>query len=418
MPRTDSDSWAWRVLYGASLVLVLGGFLFSLRSILNPFLLFLLLLLLASPFAGSRTHLLVVGASGLLTAVWILETTGFLLAPFVLALACAYILHPLLLRLERRGASRPAAIGLISLPVIASVALVVLVGVPALSSQAARFIGSTPELVEEGTRRLQTLELELSRRDFPLLDEEALIARLRAFEPQQAVDFLDARREAIAEALWRGLLGAGRGLGVVLTILGFLVLTPILTFYLLRDWERLLQRLRALLPRPREAGVVAFMLEYDSLLARYMRGQLLAATIVGVLTGVGFWLLGFPYALLLGVTAGVFNVVPYLGLLVSLAPALLIAIFSGSFLLSLLKIAIVFGVVQLLDGSVIGPRILGDSVGLHPVWVILSLSVSGFFFGFVGLLLAIPLAVLVKLLMREAASRYEASGIFRGESEV
>lgn len=417
MQRADTESWAWRVLYGASLVLVLGAFLFSLREILNPFLLFLLLLALASPFAGSRTHLLVVGAAGLLTAIWVLQTTGFLLAPFVLALGFAYILHPLLVRMERRGLSRSAAIGVISLPVIAAVALVVLVGIPALSQQVGRFIGNTPEFVSAGTERLQALEVELSRRDFPLIDEEALIARLRAFEPEQAIRFLEARRAAIAEALWRGLLGAGRGLGAVLTVVGFLVLTPILTFYLLRDWERLLVRLRGLIPRRRERRVVGLVREYDSLLARYMRGQLIAAAVVGVLTGVGFWLLGFPYALLLGVTAGVFNVVPYLGLIVSLAPALIIAIFSGSFLLSLLKIAIVFGAVQLLDGSVIGPRIVGDSVGLHPVWVILSLSIAGFFFGFVGLLLAIPLAVLVKLVLREAAVRYEASTLFRGGSD-
>ena len=135
---------------------------------------------------------------------------------------------------------------------------------------------------------------------------------------------------------------------------------------------------------------------------------------MGVLTGLGFWILGFPYALLLGVVAGVFNIVPYLGLVVSLVPALIIALFSGSVLLSLGKIALVFGVVQLLDSSVIGPRILGESVGLHPVWVILALAVSGFFFGFVGLLLAIPLAVLVKLLLAYGLERYRGSALYRG----
>ncbi len=137
---------------------------------------------------------------------------------------------------------------------------------------------------------------------------------------------------------------------------------------------------------------------------------------VGVLAGLGFWLLNFPYALLLGVVAGVFNVVPYLGLIASLIPALLIALFSGAILLSLGKIALVFVVVQLLDGTVIGPRIVGESVGLHPVWVILALAVAGFFAGFVGLLMAIPLAVLVKLLLRMALARYESSQLFRGSA--
>lgn len=414
MSTSEPDSWAWRALYGAALVLVLGAFLFSLRSILNPFLLFVLLAVLVSPFAGSRAHLLLVGSAALLTIFWVLETTGFLLAPFVLALGLAYILHPLLRRLESERVSRPLAIGLISLPVVALVALVVLVGIPALSQQVGRFVGSTPELVAAGSARLARLQAELARRDYPLIDEEALIARLRSIQPDAVIAFVEARRAAIAEGLWRGLLGAGRGLGAVLTVLGFLVLTPILTYYLLRDWERLLGRVRSLVPRSREGQIIGFAREYDRLLGLYMRGQLTAAAVVGVLTGVGFWLLGFPYALLLGVTAGVFNVVPYLGLIVSLVPALIIAVFSGSFLMSLLKIAIVFGVVQLLDGSVIGPRIVGDSVGLHPVWVILSLSVAGFFFGFVGLLLAIPLAVLVKMLLTAAVERYQRSPLFHG----
>jgi predicted PurR-regulated permease PerM len=414
MPPTEQDSWAWRVVYGAALAFVLGAFLFSLRDILNPFLLFVLLTALVSPFAGSRSHMLLVAVAGLLTVIWILETTGFLLAPFVLALGLAYIVHPVLLRMESERISRTGAIGLLALPVVVGVALVVLVGIPALSQQTGRLVGSIPELVTAGSTRLEALQLELARRDFPLIDEAAVIARIQAIQPDAVVAFLEARRAAIAEAVWRGLLGAGRGLGAVLTVLGFLILTPILTFYLLRDWERILARLRSLIPRARQEQILGFTQEYDRLLARYLRGQLTAAAVVGILTGIGFWLVGFPYALLLGVTAGVFNVVPYLGLIVSLAPALVIAIFSGSFLLSLGKIALIFGVVQLLDGSVIGPRIVGESVGLHPVWVILSLSVAGFFFGFVGLLIAIPLAVLVKLLLASAVKRYQRSPLFHG----
>jgi predicted PurR-regulated permease PerM len=417
MTRPEPESWAWRVLYGVALALVLAAFLLSLRDILNPFLLFVLLAALVSPFAGTRSHLLLVTVAGLLTVIWILETTGFLLAPFLLALGLAYVFHPLLLRLESERISRPAAIGILSLPLVVGIALAVLVGIPALSAQAARLIGSVPELVATGTAKLDQLQLELQRRDFPLIDEEAVIARIRAIQPDAVIAFVESRRAAIAEAAWRGLLGAGRGIGAVLTVLGFLVLTPILTYYLLRDWERILARLRALLPRAREGQILTFAREYDRLLARYMRGQLIAASIVGVLTGIGFWLVGFPNALLLGVTAGVFNVVPYLGLIVSLLPALVIAVFSGSFLLSLGKIVLVFAVVQVLDGSVIGPRVVGESVGLHPVWVILSLSVAGFFFGFVGLLIAIPLAVLVKLALLAALERYQRSPLFHGRAE-
>lgn len=414
MKRPEEESWAWTGVYAVVLVLVLAAFFLSVRDILNPFLLFVLLAVLISPFAGSRTHLLLVGSAGVLTIIWVLETTGFLLAPFLLALGVAYIFHPILLRMESERVSRTSAIGLLTLPLLGIVALIILVGIPALNHQAARLVGSIPEFVEAGEVKLTELQLELGRRDFPFIDEQAVIERIQSIQPDVVVAFLEERRAAIAEAAWRGLVGAGRGLGTVFTILGFLVLTPILAFFLLRDWERILVRMRSLIPRAREEQILAFATEYDRLLARYMRGQLTAAAVVGVLTGIGFWLLGFPYALLLGVTAGVFNVVPYLGLIVSLVPALIIAIFSGSFLLSIGKIALVFGVVQTLDSSVLGPRIVGDSVGLHPVWVILALSVSGFFFGFVGLLLAIPLAVLVKMLLLAGIERYQRSTLFHG----
>jgi predicted PurR-regulated permease PerM len=199
----------------------------------------------------------------------------------------------------------------------------------------------------------------------------------------------------------------------VLTVLGYVVLTPVLTFYILRDWDVLTAKTQALVPPQRRGGVLAFVREYDDLLSRYLRGQVLAAATVGVATWLILWALDFPYSGLVGAVAGVFNVVPYLGLIVSLVPALLIALLSGSVAVSLLKVAVAFAAVQALDGAVIGPRIVGGSVGLHPVLVILALAVGGFFFGFVGLLIAVPGAVLLKLLLRRGLARYRASAAFQ-----
>lgn len=411
-----SESANWKSVYGVAVVLVLAFFLFSLRSILNPFVLFVLLVFLMSPQAGSRPHLLVVGASGVLTLFWLLHTTGFLLAPFILALALAYILNPLVGRLARGRLGRSAAIGLLALPLMGAIAVGILVGIPALSHQVADFIQRVPELIPWAIARGEALQVQLLRRDLPYLDEEALLARLRSVQPDQVVAYLQTRQEELARRVWDAVLGVGRGVGSVLSILSYVFLTPILTFYLLRDYHGITGRLAALVPRSRQERWLGFFREYDRLLAAYLRGQLLAAAIVGVLTAVGFWLLDFPYALLLGVIAGVFNVVPYMGLVVSLIPALVIALFSGAVLLSLGKIALVFTVVQLLDGSVVGPKIVGESVGLHPVWVILALAVSGYFFGFVGLLIAVPLAVLVKLLLLAGLTRYQRSRIFRGDA--
>ena len=422
-PQSPADSFNWRTLHGVVVLLVLGGFLYSVRGILNPFLLFLLLLFVISPYQGTRHHLLIVSSTAVLTFIWMLSTTGFLLAPFILALVLAYIQHPVVDKLEGRRIgrfriSRALAVGLLALPALGVLLLVIFVAIPAISGEIADFIRSTPAFVQSFTARLDAWERQLQTRDIPGLDEQAVIAQLRAIQPEAVMAWLQQRQSAIAAGVWRGVLGVGKGVGAVLTLLSYVFLTPIITFYLLRDWGTFEQRMAALVPGPHKERVLGFAREYDRLLAGYLRGQLIAAAIVGVLTWLGFWILGFPYALLLGVIAGVFNVIPYMGLVASAIPALVIAMFTPSPLASLGKIAIVFAVVQILDGSVVGPKIVGEAVGLHPVWVILALAVFGFFFGFVGLLIAVPLAVLVKLCLLYALNRYRASRLFLGERPV
>lgn len=415
MNEKAPDPFNWRTWHAVVVLGVLGLFLFSIRSILNPFILFLLLLFLVQPYSGTRFHLMLVSTSALLTFIWVLDTTGFLLAPFVLALVLAYIQHPMIARLERRGLSRLAATVLMALPALGVLALLLFVGIPALSAQIAEFIRGTPAFLQTATLRLEAWQAQLQSRDLPWLDEQAMVDRLRSVQPEAVMAWMQQRQAALMQGAWTGLLGVGKGLGAVLSLLSYVFLTPIITFYLLRDWSAIQARLRDLVPGPYRDRVVGFASEYDRLLARYLRGQVLAAAIVGVLTWLGFLIAGFPYALLLGAVAGVFNIIPYMGLIASLIPALVIALFSASPLVALLKIAAVFAVVQVLDSSVIGPRVVGEAVGLHPVWVLLALAVTGYFFGFVGLLIAVPLAVLVKLLLGYALNRYRASTLFRGE---
>ncbi len=409
-----ADGLSWRTIHAVVVVVVLALFLFSLRTLLNPFLLFLLFLFLVSPSAGSRHYVMLVSATAVLTLVWLLETTGFLLAPFFLALVLAYVLHPVVSLLERRGLSRTLAVFLLAVPIVGIIVLVIGFAIPALGEQVAGFIQNVPGYLNAATLQVERWQVILQRRDIPYLDEDAVLERLRSIRPEAVVAYLQERQAQLASAAWRGALGVGRGVSSVLTVLGYVFLTPILTFYVLRDWRAIESSLAGLVPPARQDRILGFFREYDRLLSGYLRGQFLAASIVGVLTWLGFWLVGFPYALLLGVVAGVFNVIPYMGLVASLIPAVIIALFSGSVLLSLGKIALVFTVVQVLDGSVLGPKIVGEAVGLHPVWVILALAVSGSFFGFVGLLIAVPLAVLVKLLLSSALDRYRGSRLFQG----
>jgi predicted PurR-regulated permease PerM len=357
-----------------------------------------------------------VGVTGVLTLLWLLDTTGFLLAPFVLALILAYMLDPLVDRMEGRRLGRSLAIILLILPVLALLALAIIFGVPSAANQIAGIIQATPEFLSRLATWLESAREQILVVDIPLLDEEALLDRLRAVDSAAVMAFLQERREAIASGIWSGVLGFGRGLGTFFTILGYTVLTPVLTFYLLRDYDGFKARVADLIPVKRRTDVLAVASDYDHLLSRYLRGQITVALAMGVITTLGLLVFRFPNAILLGALVTVFSVVPYLGLILSLLPALFIALVSGNVGFSLLTIAIVYGGSQVLEGAVISPRIVGESVGLHPVWVVLALSVSGFFLGFIGLLIAVPLAVGVKLLLGRGLQKYRDSELFRGET--
>ena len=405
----------WRAAEATAAMLVLGFFLFSLRGVLTPPLLFLLLWAVLIPFRGMPGHSALVAIAGALTLAWLLSTTGSLLAPFVLALILAYVLDPLVDKLEGLKMPRALAILLLTLPALGVLALLILIMVPAAIAQLGSAFDGIPLFFQRMSTWLQTSEEWLLRVDIPLIDEEGLVEQLRSVDSAAALAFLQERQEALAGGVLTGVLGLGRGIGSVLTILGYVFLTPVLTYYLLRDWDRLTKGVAELIPHDHRDGVVSFAIESDYLLSRYFRGQVTVAIAVGTITGLGLAIARFPQAATLGLIVAIFSVVPYLGLVLSLVPAVFIALVSFEGVgLSLLKVAIVYGIAQGLEGAVISPRIVGESVGLHPVWIVLSLAAGGFFFGFVGLLIGVPAAVVVKLLIQRGLDRYKASEMYLG----
>ena len=393
-----------RVLYAAIVFAAAALLLHAVLPVLSPVVLYLLLLLLLTPYRGTREHLLLVAGATLLVLLWLLHALGSILAPFLIAFVIAYILDPAADALERRRVPRSLAVALLLVPVLAGLALALIFGIPALAQQAADLVEQIPAALTRAVRWLQGLRTRLEGLDLPFLSGEA-VARQLTLDEARVAAFLQAQRQAVLEHAWGTVLGVGRGFGFVLTLIGYVVLTPVLIVYLLRDFNRITTRLEQLAPASRRERWMGFAREYDHLLARFLRGQVIAALIVGVLTWIGLLIVGFPYSGLVAATAGVFNLVPYLGLIVSVIPVVFIALLSGSFLGLLLKAGIVFFIVQLIDSTVTGPRIVGESVGLHPVWVMLALAIGGFFLGFVGLLLAMPAAVLIKLLLRDALAR-------------
>lgn len=417
-----NDTGRWdgveRILFMAVALAVAVLFFLSFGSFLNPFLFFWVLVGVLWPYRGTPQHTALLLVAGALTLLWVLATTGSLLAPFALAFVLAYILDPVVDRMSERRFSRTTSILLLALPVVGGATLAVFVGVPAAVGQLGELLEQLPALFERITGWAEHWEERLLALNLPVIDEVALVAELRQIDSDALMEVTRAQFENVVSGVWTGVLGVGRGLGTVFTLLGYAVLTPVLTFYLLRDYDRLNARLLELIPKSRREAVVSFAADYDRDLSAYLRGQFMVALIVGTMTAVGLAVLNFPYAFLIGAGVAVFGLIPYAGLLLSLIPAVIIALLSGNVGLSLAKVAGVFGLAQALEGTVISPRIVGESVGLHPVWIVLSLSVGGFFLGFLGLLIGVPLAVGLKLVLVRVIERYKTSGVYQGGNTI
>jgi predicted PurR-regulated permease PerM len=407
MTDTSSRDILPAILAGLLYILLLV----SVREILAPPVVLPLTLLALWPLRARPGMQAAIGTAVALTVIWGLKLYGGLLGPFLLALAVAYLLAPLVGALERRRVSRGLAILLVGLPpVVAAILLFALAG-PQLWNQAVTLTSALPRFANTLLDFLSGLRLRIESLTFLTDAQRTWVHDLNA---QELASLLQQNADAILAEFAQWGLAFLRQLGTVVGFLGYLVVTPVVAFYLLRDWKPLLEFLEELIPPARRPTVVAFIDEYDHSLGRFFRGQLTEATLVGLMTGLGLAILGVPSALLLGVIAGLCNLIPYIGLAISIVPALVVALTMESPVGGLIRVGAVFLVVQFIDGSVTGPKIVGGSVGLHPVVIMLALAFGGAVLGFAGLLLAIPLAVLVKMLGVRLLSRYRSSAVYAG----
>jgi predicted PurR-regulated permease PerM len=383
--------------------------LISVRDILGPFLVFPLILLVLWPIRKRPDVRRILIASGLLVACWFLYNYSALLGPFFVAAIIAYLLAPMVAWLESRGLRRGIAILAATLPFLLLVSLILVIALPQLVTQAGELVNRLPQFGQkligllEGTRdRLLTFRL--------LTDDQRLW--LQNLSAENIGTILQQNSDVIAGRLWSWALSLLRHVWTIFGLLGYLVITPVVTYYLLTDWRPMLVAAESLIPPGRRETVVGFIDRYDKALGGFVRGQLIEAILVAVMTTIGLMILGVPSALFLGATAGLFNLIPYIGIVISAVPALVIALTMDDPLGGLWRVALVYGVVQFIDANITGPRIVGESAGLHPLWVMLALAIGGATLGFIGLLLAVPLAILVKMLGERALISYRKSGAY------
>ena len=332
--------------------------------------------------------------------LWLLSP---ILLPFVLGMAIAYVLDPLAERLTRRGMSRLiAALIILGVFVLFFATLFVLI-VPILAHQLAA-------LIEDAPNYAQRLQAFVSDPKYPWLKHS--IGDNLAGTDKSVGDLLNQ-----ASGYLTGLLASiwERGQALI-SIFSLLIITPVVAFYLICDWDGMVDAIDSLIPLPQRDTVRGLFKDIDKTISAYVRGQSGVCLILGSYYAVGLSLAGLSYGLLIGVVSGLISFIPYVGSLTALVLSLAIA--TAQFFPDWSSILIVAGVVlfgQFLESYVLAPYLVGHSVGLHPVWLMFALIAFGYLFGFVGLLLAVPLAAAAGVLIRFAVRRYLNSPLYTGE---
>lgn len=325
---------------------------------------------------------LLLGAGGL----YLLHALAPILTPFLVALALAYLCDPLVDRLEAKGLSRTSGTLLVMAGLALLLLLLLAILTPLAQAQTRLLIGQIPLLVE----RVQDSLL-------PWLRDRFGIDLLRDRAEIQA--WLAAHAQELSRlTVYLPQLG-NQGLAL-LGLLANLLLIPVVTFYLLRDWDRGMALLTSWIPPHIHARTVAIAQEIDAVLAEFVRGQLAVIAIMALFYSLGLWLAGLHYALAVGLISGILVFVPYLGVVVGVLLGTLAGLTQHGDLLAVLPIWAVFGIGQLLEGMLITPWLVGDRVGLHPVAVIFALMAFGQLFGFFGVLLAIPASAVLLVALR------------------
>lgn len=345
-----------------------------------------------------------------LTGVIITGGLAYLLAPvltpFLIAALLAYMGDPVADRLESWGLSRSLSVVTVFVLLFMLALILLLVLVPMLQQQLALLVAKVPGYFHW----LQIRALPWIAERFGM---EGLSLDLAAFETYIQENWRSAGGSI------KSLLSMVSSSGLTLLVwLANLVLIPVVSFYLLRDWDILVSRIRELIPRRMEADVMRLARSSDEVLGAFLRGQLMVMLALGAIYTFGLWLVGLELALLIGMLAGVVSFVPYLGFIVGIITAGIAALMQFQELLPLAFVVMVFGIGQLLEGMVLTPLLLGERIGLHPVAVIFSVMAGAQLFGFFGILLALPVAAVVMVLLRYAHERYLGSTLYAEKDGV
>jgi len=379
---------------------------YSVSPVLSPFVLLASLIFLLYPLRHDLLPGRMIWLAVFLFSLWFLYELLAVLAPFAIAFLIAYILNPFATRLSQKGLSRWLSALFVVFLFLAIATLVFVFAVPFAVEQFQSIIVGISQIANDLTVMAESGALFEGAARFGIPVEN-----LRAFISKDILPKL----QGSLTALFEGVFGVVTSISSLAMHVINLVIIPFLVFYLLMDFPVVIGRFASLVPVRKRAGIIAMAEKADAVLGRYFRGAIIVALIQGTLSAVALGLMGVQYALILGIMTALLNFIPYVGLLTSLVVSSIVALFSGDPVTAKVVGVVVLYISQkILEATVLGPKIIGTQVGLHPVLLILCLLVFGHFLGFIGLLIAVPASALILAAFRDWEEKREATHAIAG----
>jgi predicted PurR-regulated permease PerM len=336
---------------------------------------------------------------------WLIYLLAPVITPFAVSAVLAYMGDPLIDRLEkvsiwRWKIHRTVAVIIVFILMLSLLTIILLIIIPILVEQIRLLVQRSPEWIEW-----------FSDTVVPWLAAKAGL-ELTDFDPSRFSDMLKEYWKEISAAAFKVIDIISRGGIAVATLITNLILIPVVTFYLMRDWDQLVSGVRDLLPRNIVGEASLLAAEVDGVLGAFFRGQLMVMVALGLIYTIGLSVVGIELAVLIGMGAGLLSIVPYLGSIVGVLVAAGAAIFQFQDVFHLLMVLLVFGAGQSFEGMYLTPKLVGDQIGLHPVAVIFAVLAGGQLFGFLGILLALPVAAVLNVLVSHVRTKYRQSELY------
>lgn len=345
---------------------------------------------------------------------------GNVILPFILGIALAYMINPLADRLQGLGLNRAASVSIIASIAVLTITVMAVLIIPTILEQARQLISFLSQSADEAPLVVERIDTWL-KGAVPLLSENGITLHNQMVQLAEA---LKTRSGAVLGGLFSSTLG-------LVNIAVLFVITPVVTFYVLLDWQKMVAAADDLLPRHHAGKVRQIIQEIDGSLASFIRGQMSVCFVLGLFYATALVIAGLKFGIVVGAIAGILTFIPYVGALVGGALSIGLALFqfwgaveidgevlrAGTDWTRIGAVAVIFVVGQFLEGNVLTPRLVGSSIGLHPVWLMFALSVFGALFGFVGMLIAVPIAAMIGVLVRHGLDGYKTSPLYCGNPD-